>query len=460
MNIFDTIAAVSTPPGVGGVAVIRVSGPEAVAVSDCVFKSVKGKLPSELPERFVSFGDLTGKDGSLIDQVLLTVFKAPRSFTGEDVVEISCHGGKAVTELILKELVLSGARIAGRGEFTKRAFLNGKLDLTQAEAIMDIISAEDEFSLKSGENHLQGRLKEKTEKIREKILDIISQVLAVIDYPDEEIGDMETSEITEILTSAQSEINGLINTYNTGKIIRDGANIVIAGKPNAGKSSLMNAFLKEERAIVTDIAGTTRDVLEENLNLGGLKVRVTDTAGIRESDDPVESIGIRRAVECVKKADLVLYVADKTTGIDEGDIELINAIRDKKTVGIINKSDLEGADIKEKLKELTGCIEVFEISAINGGGVDALSEYIKNAILCGEVDVSENLFITNKRHYEELLAAESSIKRAMESLNCGLFADIVTIDLENAVSALGNITGETVNEAVVSNIFEKFCVGK
>lgn len=460
MNVFDTIAAISTPPGVGGVAVIRVSGPEAVETADGVFKSMGGKKPSQLTPRYVSFGEILNREGDMVDQVLLTVFRAPNSFTGEDVVEISCHGGKAVTELILKELVLNGARIAGRGEFTKRAFLNGKLDLTQAEAIMDIISAEDELSLKSGENHLQGKLRERTEKIRGRILDVISQVLAVIDYPDEEIGDLEEAQISDILSCAEAEITMLLKTYNTGRIIRDGANIVIAGKPNAGKSSLMNAFLKEERAIVTDIAGTTRDVLEESLNLNGLKVRVTDTAGIRKSDDPVEKIGIERAVSCVKSADLVLYVADKSTGLCDSDYELISAIKGKKTIGIINKSDLNGGVSSKELKNLLDCEAVFEVSALSGEGVEELSEFIKNSILSGEVNVSDNLYITNKRHYEELLSALSSVKKASEALEMGLFADIVTIDLENAVSALGNITGETVSEAVVSNIFEKFCVGK
>lgn len=460
MNVFDTITALSTPQGVGGVAVIRISGPEAISVADGVFKSLSGRLPSELKARYASFGEIRNSKNEVIDQVLLTVFKAPSSFTGEDTAEISCHGGKAVTELILKELVLSGARIAEKGEFTKRAFLNGKLDLTQAEAIMDIISSEDELSLKSGENHLRGRLKEKTEEIRERLLDVVSHVLAVIDYPDEDIGEPETENIAAVLKECDEEILKLINSYNTGKIIRDGANIVIAGKPNAGKSSLLNAFLGEDRAIVTDVAGTTRDILEENLNLNGLKVRVTDTAGIRKSEDPVEKIGIERAVACVKNADLVLYVADNSTGLCESDMELIAAVKNKKTVGIINKSDLSGTLTRDELKKQLLCDEVFEISASKHIGIEELSEYIRNIILEGEVNTSDNLYITNKRHYEELLAASGSIKKATDALKQGLFADIITIDLENAVYSLGSITGSTVSEEVVSNIFEKFCVGK
>ncbi len=460
MRLFDTIAAVSTPPGVGGVAVIRISGPESVGICDKIYKSCSGKIPSELKKRYVSFGNIENSKNELIDQVLLTVFEAPNSFTGEDVVEISCHGGKAVTEYILKELVSNGARIAARGEFTKRAFINGKLDLTQAEAIMDIISAEDELSLKSGENHLKGILKEETEKIREKILDVVSHVLAVIDYPDEDIDDLKSAEIISTISECETKIATLIKSYNTGKIIRDGANIVIAGKPNAGKSSLMNAFLGEDRAIVTNIAGTTRDVLEENVNINGLKVRLTDTAGIRKSDDLVEKIGIERAVECVKNADLVLYVADKTTGLTNEDFELISAIRGKKSIGIINKSDLSGEILSDELKNELCCEAVFEISAANGEGINELSDYIKNIILSGEVNVSDNLYITNKRHYEELLSAEGSLKKAISALENGLFADIITIDLENAITALGTITGSTVSEDVVANIFEKFCVGK
>ncbi len=460
MNVFDTITALSTPQGVGGVAVIRISGPEAVSVADNIFKSLNGKKPSDLKARYASFGEIYDADKKIIDQVLLTVFKAPASFTGEDVVEISCHGGKAVTEMILKQLVLNGARIAGRGEFTKRAFLNGKLDLTQAEAIMDIISAEDEISLRSGENHLQGKLKEKTEEIRGKILDIVSHVLAVIDYPDEDIDEPEEKEIVKILKECNEEISELIKTYNTGKIIREGANIVIAGKPNAGKSSLMNAFLKEDRAIVTDIAGTTRDILEESMNIGGLKVRLTDTAGIRKSDDPVEKIGIERAVSCVKNADLVLYVADNSTGLNEYDEELISTIKDKKIVGIINKSDISGKVSVKELKEKLECDKVFEISALKNKGIDSLLDYIKEIILNGEVNVSDSLYITNKRHYEELVSAYGALKKAEAALNEGLFADLITIDLENAVYSLGSITGTTVSEEVVSNIFEKFCVGK
>ena len=456
----DTIAAVSTPPGKGGVAVIRISGTEAVEITGKIFRMPSGKKLSEAPERYASFGEITDENENIIDQVLVTCFYEPRSFTGENVCEISCHGGSAVTDMILKELVKNGARLAKGGEFTRRAFINGKLDLAQAEAVMDIISAEDEYGVRSGEMHLKGALAEKTDGIRQALVDIVSNILAVIDYPDEEITDLKTAEIINTLEGKLKETDELIATYNTGKIIREGADIVIAGKPNAGKSSLLNAFLNEERAIVTDIAGTTRDILEEQVSLGGLKARITDTAGIRESGDTVEKIGIERAVSRVKEADLVIFVADNHTGITAEDIEIAQLVKGRPSVGVINKSDLEGSIDEEEIKALTGCERVFEISAEKRSGIPQLTEYIKSKVLSGEINVKDNLYITNRRHYEALLLAKNSIKKAANALKTGMFADMVTIDIENAISALGEISGETVSEEIISNIFSKFCVGK
>lgn len=460
MMLKDTIAALSTPPGKGGVAVIRVSGPDAVTITENVFSSPSGKKLSEFPERYAAFGEITDEEKKTIDQVLVTCFYAPRSFTGENVCEISCHGGTAVADMILRALVKNGARIARGGEFTRRAFINGKLDLAQAEAIMDIISADDEYGVYSGEKHLKGVLAEKTGEVRQKLIDVVSNILAVIDYPDEEITDLKTAEIINTLEECLKKVAELSGTYNTGRILKEGADIVIAGKPNAGKSSLLNAFLNEERAIVTDIAGTTRDILEEQVSLGGLKARITDTAGIRESGDTVEKIGIERAVSRVKEADFVIFVADNSAGITDEDREIAKLLCGRPGVGVINKSDLEGEISPEEIKSLTGFEDVFEISASRLEGVSSLAEYIKNKVLSGEINVKDNLYITNQRHYEALLLAENSIKKSANALKSGMFADIVTIDIENAVAALGEISGETVSEEIISNIFSKFCVGK
>ena len=460
MRTYETIAALSTPPGKGGIAVIRISGPEAITIADSAFRSKSVKSLDEAEARYAIYGDALDADGNKADSVLLTVFRAPFSFTGEDVVEISCHGGSAVVNMILDSLVSRGARIAEGGEFSKRAFINGKLDLSQAEAIMDLIESETEYNVISAGNQLAGRLSSKTEEIRAELIDINSNILAVIDYPDEEIDDLTVGQIIEKLTGISEKLSLLLKTYDTGKILREGADIVIAGKPNVGKSSIMNAFLKEDRAIVTDMAGTTRDILEEYVDLGGIKARLTDTAGIRAGGDKVEIIGVTRAKERVANADIVLFTVDKAAGVSDEDKEILSFIRNKTVVGIINKSDLGGTTEEETLKKLYPFDAVFEISALTGEGIGALCEYIKSKIFNGEVNIRDNLYITNKRHFESLTAALGHVKKAANSLNEGMFADIVTIDIENAVSSLGEVSGKTVSEEIVNNIFSKFCVGK
>lgn len=458
MNHFDTIAAIATPPGTGGIAVIRVSGTDSFSIVQTCFRGKK-KL-ADVASHSIVFGHITDKDGAAIDEVLLSVFRAPRSFTGENTVEISCHGGYTVTHMVLNRIVQCGARLAEGGEFTKRAFLNGKMDLSQAEAVIDIINAESALSVYAGENHLFGCLKHRVGEIREQVLDIISNILAVIDYPDEDIDEMKSEEILSSLRKAKEAAEQLIRTYQTGKILKEGAKIVIAGKPNVGKSSLLNALLKENRAIVTDIPGTTRDVLEETLDIDGLKVQLLDTAGIRESGDTVEAIGIERAVEHIRSADLILFLADRSRPLSAEDFQLMEEIKEKKAFVLLNKTDIEARLDESELRNILPDKPVYAISAKNFEGINELTEDIRKTVLEGELPQKDALYLTSQRHYEALSGCAAHLEAAISDLETGMYADIITIELESAVQALGEVTGMTVSEEVIGNIFAKFCVGK
>ena len=458
MNQFDTIAAIATPPGTGGIAVIRLSGENAFAIADKCFSGKK--TIRQTPSHRILFGWITGEENEKIDEVLVSVFRAPHSFTGEDTVEVSCHGGYTVTNMVLNRLLQCGAKMATGGEFTKRAFLNGKLDLSQAEAVIDIINAESALSVYAGENQLYGSLKQKVEEIRQQVLDVISNILAVIDYPDEEIGEMELEEILHSLHTARDETYTLLHTYQTGKILKEGAKIVIAGKPNVGKSSLLNAMLKENRAIVTNIPGTTRDVLEETLDIGGLKVQILDTAGIRESSNKVESIGIQRAVDHIRSADLVLLLVDRSRPLSDEDEKLFQELKDKKVFLLMNKTDLNS---KIDERELSGRLPdkpIYAVSAKSFEGLNTLMEDIRRAVLSGDIPQKDGLYLTNQRHFEALKGCCGYLDTAIADLTSGIYPDLVTITLENAVQSLGEVTGMTVSEEVINNIFQKFCVGK
>ncbi len=458
MNHFDTIAAIATPPGTGGIAVIRVSGEQAFSIVQRCFHGKK-TLEKAQSHRLL-FGKITDEDGAAIDEVLLSVFRAPHSFTGEHTVEISCHGGYAVTHMVLSRVLRCGARQAEGGEFTKRAFLNGKMDLSQAEAVIDVIHAESALSVYAGENQLFGALKQQVDGIREEILGVISHILAVIDYPDEDIGEMNLAELVATLSHAKEQTEKLKNTYRTGKLLKQGAKIVIAGKPNVGKSSLLNALLKENRAIVTDIPGTTRDVLEETLDIDGLKVRLLDTAGVRSSEDQVEAIGIERAVEHIRSADLVLFLADSSQPLSEEDFTLIEEIKDKKALVLMNKTDMEACLSEGELKNYLPDKPLFPISAKQMQGINAVTAAIKKAVLENETPRKDGLYLTNQRHFDALYACGEQLDTAIADLRSGIYPDIVTISLENAVQALGEVTGMTVSEEVIQTIFSKFCVGK
>ena len=460
MKLYDTICALSTPVGTGGISVIRVSGENAFNITSKIFKSKFDKDILTLKSHSAILGNIIDNNGFSIDEVVVTKFEGPNSFTGENVIEISCHGGMAVVKLIIKELISAGARIAENGEFTKRAFLNGKVDLSQAEAIIDIINANDEYNVYSGENHLKGILSDKINTIRNKLIDVVSSVIAVIDYPEEDIDEMKINDIISNLEDSLNDINNLKKTYNTGKIIKEGAKIVICGKPNVGKSSLLNSLLKENRAIVTDIAGTTRDTLEETLSIDGLKTRIIDTAGIRESDDVVESIGINKAVENINDADLILFLIDTSVPLSLEDISLSEKLIDKKVFVLLNKTDLDSNCDISKIKETLPLAEFISISAKNETGINNLTDKIKESILNGEVNIKEDIYITNERHFEKLVNSSEYLIKVINDLKTGIYPDIVTIDIENAISSLGEITGLTVSEEIIGNIFSKFCLGK
>ncbi len=458
MKHFDTIAAIATPPGTGGIAVIRVSGQDAfTVVQQCL--DAKQQIENT-PSHRILFGHITDEDHNNIDEVLVSVFRAPHSFTGENTIEISCHGGFAVTNMVLRRVIQCGARQAEGGEFTKRAFLNGKMDLSQAEAVIDIIHAQSALGVYAGETHLFGTLRDKVSQLREQVLDVISNILAVIDYPDEDISEMTLTHMLDLLESTKKQIEDLRKTYQTGKILKQGAKIVIAGKPNVGKSSLMNALLKENRAIVTDIPGTTRDVLEETLDLDGLKVQILDTAGVRESADRVETIGIERAVEHIRVADLVLFVLDRSRPLSEDDLRLATEIEDKKAFVLFNKSDMETVMEEAEQNNLLPSKPRYLISAKSFDGINQLTADIRAAILEGEIPQKDALYLTNQRHFDALSACRKHLDEAISDLKSGVYPDIVTISLENAVQALGEVTGMTVSEEVIGNIFQKFCVGK
>ncbi|MBQ4110150.1 MAG: tRNA uridine-5-carboxymethylaminomethyl(34) synthesis GTPase MnmE [Clostridia bacterium] len=460
MKNFDTIAAVSTPQGVGGIAVIRVSGDRAFEITDKVFCTKSGKKLTETETHKIVYGFIKDEDGCNIDEVLVSKMDAPHTFTGENVTEISCHGGVSVVKLVLKELLKAGARLAANGEFTKRAFLNGKIDLAQAEAVIDIINADSELNVYNGENQLYGALTDKLMAIRNSLIDITSDIIAVIDYPEEDITVENISETIEKLKKANDDIQLLMKSYHTGKILKEGAKIVIAGKPNVGKSSLLNALLKENRAIVTEIEGTTRDVLEESLEIDGLKVRIMDTAGVRTSADEVEKIGIDKAIENIESADLVLFVLDKSRELSDEDIELMERIKDKNAFVVLNKSDLEiKLSLTDIRKHLPGK-RIFEISSKTFDGINEMTEAIKDKILDGDVNIKENVYISNERHFEMLHHASEHIKQAVIDLENGIYPDIVSIEIENAISSLGEITGQTVSDEIIHNIFAKFCLGK
>ena len=459
MKVVDTIAAIATASGNSGIGIIRVSGDEAVEIVDKIFKSVNSdKKLVNVKSHTINYGHIVDND-KVIDEVLVSVMNGPHSYTGEDVVEINCHGGMIVIRKILEIGLKNGARTAEPGEFTKRAFLNGRMDLSQAEAVMDVINAKNEFALSSSIEQLNGRVSEKIKSLRKKIIYNIAFIESALDDPEHISIDGYSDKLSKILEEVNGELSRLINNFDNGRIVKEGVKTVILGKPNAGKSSLLNLLLGEERAIVTDIEGTTRDTLEESINLNGVFLNLIDTAGIRDSEDVVEQIGVNKAKELAEKSDLVIFVADASKELDENDKEIINLIKDKQAIVLLNKSDL-GTIINEKNVSEFDNKPVITFSAKTGDGLDELENKIRDLFYEGKVKYNDELYITNARQKESLINAKNSIEEVIKSVENDMPEDFYSIDLMDAYTYLGQIIGESVEDDLVNEIFSKFCMGK
>ena len=458
--INETIAAISTPMGTGGIGIVRISGEKALCIASKIFEpSKKNADVMSFKSHTVHYGIIKDLSGKTVDEALLTYMKAPHSYTGEDVVELSCHGSITSVKYLLRAVIEAGARLAGRGEFTKRAFLNGRLDLAQAEAVTDIITSKSESALACAVNQLEGRLSEKINAVREKLVEVMAYIEAETDFPEDDVSGLSADEVKEKLKASLAEIKALLNGMNTGKIIRDGITTAILGRPNVGKSSLLNVLIGENRAIVTDIPGTTRDTIEEYLELDGITLKLADTAGIRDTADTVEKIGVDRAFDALKKSQLVLFVADLSEMPGKDDIALLEKTNGKTAVLVLNKSDKELAGAEEAYKALAEIPSV-KISAADGSGITDLTALIKKLFGCGDIESDNIPLLYNMRHFESLVRAGKSTENALAALGSGLSADMLFIDIFDALSALGEVVGMNVSEEVVNKIFEKFCVGK
>ena len=459
MRQTDTITAIATSSTNGGISVIRISGEDSLKIIDKIYQSKNGKKKlSKEKSHTIHYGFICDEN-KVIDEVIVLLMMAPNSYTKEDVVEIDCHGGVFVTKKILETVIKYGARPAEPGEFSKRAFLNGRMDLSQAEAVIDIINSKNEYALKSSVNQLKGSVHKKIKEIREEILYHTAFIETALDDPEHISVDGYGDKLRGVVDKLMAEIKKLLDTVDNGRIIREGIKTVIVGKPNAGKSSLLNTLLGEERAIVTDIAGTTRDVLEENIQLQGVSLNIMDTAGIRHTEDIVEKIGVDKARANAEEADLIIYVVDSSIPLDENDFEIINMIREKRAIILLNKTDLSTVVDKDELKKWI-TKPMIEISAKEETGIHELESTLKEMFYHGELSFNDEIYITNARHKAALNDAYQSLGKVMDSIENQMPEDFFTIDLMDAYESLGSITGETIGEDLVNEIFSKFCMGK
>ena len=466
----DTIASIATAVSDSGIGIIRVSGEEAISIVHKIYQNKRKEyVLQNYDSHTIHYGFITEEDGSIIDEVMVSVMKAPRSYTMEDTVEINCHGGALMMKKILMAVTKAGARIAEPGEFTKRAFLNGRIDLSEAEAVMDIIHAKNEFALKSSVKQLRGSVYDKIKELRDKILYEIAFIESALDDPEHISLDGYTDRLSEQVISIVKELEKLLSSADDGRMLKEGIRTVIVGKPNAGKSSLLNLLVGEERAIVTDIAGTTRDTLEETVNLGDVNLNVIDTAGIRNTEDTVEKIGVERAKKISEDADLILYVIDSSIPLDENDENIVRLIQGQKTIILFNKSDLKEVVTKEDVEVLFSDtfgseenenIFMIRISAKENYGMDSLVDLIKDMFFHGQIGFNDEIYITNVRHKEAVLEALESLHQVQVSLENNMPEDFYSIDLMSAYAALGRIIGEEVGDDLVNEIFSKFCMGK
>ncbi|MBW4853454.1 MULTISPECIES: tRNA uridine-5-carboxymethylaminomethyl(34) synthesis GTPase MnmE [Bacillus] len=458
----DTIAAISTPMGEGAIAIIRLSGPDAVQIADRMYKGPKEKKLISVDSHTIHYGHIVDSSTEqVIEEVMVSVLRAPKTFTREDVIEINCHGGIVTVNKVLQLALREGARLAEPGEFTKRAFLNGRIDLSQAEAVMDLIRAKTDRAMNVAITQMEGRLSGLIKRLRGEILETLAQVEVNIDYPEyDDVEEMTHRVLVEKATSVKKEIESLLTTSQQGKILREGLSTVIIGRPNVGKSSLLNSLVQETKAIVTDIPGTTRDVIEEYVNVRGVPLRLVDTAGIRETEDIVERIGVERSRQVLKEADLILLVLNYSEELSEEDIKLFEAVSGMDIIVIVNKTDLEPKLDIEKVKQLAKDRPVVTTSLLQEKGIDELEIAIQSLFFTGSIESGDLTYVSNTRHIALLQAAKQSIEDALEGIEMDVPIDIVQIDLTRCWEQLGEIIGDAVHESLIDQLFSQFCLGK
>ncbi|WP_342491911.1 tRNA uridine-5-carboxymethylaminomethyl(34) synthesis GTPase MnmE [Bacillus sp. FSL K6-8391] len=458
----DTIAAISTPMGEGAIAIVRMSGPEALAIADKVYKGPRGKRLSSVDSHTINYGHIVDPETEkVVEEVMVSVLKAPKTFTREDIVEINCHGGLVTVNQVLQLVLREGARLAEPGEFTKRAFLNGRIDLSQAEAVMDLIRAKTDRAMNVAMNQMEGRLSSLIKRLRAEILETLAHVEVNIDYPEyDDVEEMTHKMLIEKATKVKKEIEALLMTSEQGKILREGISTVIIGRPNVGKSSLLNSLVHETKAIVTDIPGTTRDVIEEYVNVRGVPLRLVDTAGIRETEDIVERIGVERSRQVLKEADLILLVLNYSESLSDEDIKLFEATKGMDIIVIVNKTDLEQKLDLDRVRELAGNQPVVTTSLLKEEGIDELEEAIQSLFFTGAIESGDLTYVSNTRHISLLHEAKRAITDALEGIENDVPIDMVQIDLTRCWEVLGEIIGDAVHESLIDQLFSQFCLGK
>lgn len=456
----STIAAISTATGNGGIGIIRMSGKKSFEILNKIFKPIS-KTEDEIKGYSIKFGYIINPENNeKIDEVLVSFFVSPKSYTTENMCEINSHGGIIVEKKILELCLKNGAELAEPGEFTKRAFLNGRIDLAQAESVIDLINSKSDNEAKASINQLEGKLSEKIQSIRKKILDVMADIEANIDYPEYDIEEITNSKIKIVLEEIKEDLIRLSETFENGKILKEGVKTIILGKPNAGKSSLLNAILNEERAIVSEYAGTTRDTIEEYVNIDGISLKLIDTAGIRKTDDKIEEIGVKRALKLSEDADLIIAIFDGSKELDDEDLEILNIIKNKKSIILLNKKDLGDLKLEENNYIKNNFNNVIKISAKNGEGIENIYKKISEMFNTSEIKMNDGVIITNLRHKNQIDKAIKSVYEALESNEKGLPIDIVSIPIIQILQDLSSITGEDVSEDIINEIFSKFCLGK
>ncbi len=457
----DVIAAISTPIGAGGIGIVRMSGAGCIEIADKLFRSKSGKKLLEKNTHTVTYGTVCNPaTGELIDEVLALVMKAPNTYTKEDIVELDCHGGTLVVRTILEILLQNGARLAEPGEFTKRSFLNGRIDLTQAEAVIDLIHSKTELGRQSAIKQLEGRLAKKVRTLRQEVLDMVASIEAAIDYPEHDVEEETRAVMLEKSEELLRRINSLLCSADKGKILQEGLQTVIVGKPNVGKSSLLNYFLQEERAIVTEVPGTTRDTVEEYFNLDGIPIKLVDTAGIRDTFDVVEKIGVEKSKEYAKNADLILMMVDASRPLEDEDKEILEMIQDKKSIVLFNKIDLEQKTAEDEVLKYIPKENIFFLSVKEERGFDKLIVKIKEMFLGDQNALADEEILGNTRHKTALYHAKEAMERAIITIQSGMPEDFISMDLQEANQFLGEITGDSIEEEIIDRIFTKFCLGK